>query len=98
LSKYKNPDFAGIIDPSGNPMCTGVVSGRQAGRPSLPPVNARLAAAITLICNRIRWRLAPTWVITGNRKWLSWQTSKQSTPRNFLEKLIVVRAAERAAS
>jgi hypothetical protein len=37
-------------------------------------------------------------VITGNRKWLSWQTSKQSTPRNFLEKLIVVRAAARAAS
>jgi hypothetical protein len=32
LSKYKNPDFAGILDPSGNPMCTGVVSGLQAVR------------------------------------------------------------------
>jgi hypothetical protein len=31
-SKYKNPDFAGILDPSGNPMCTGFVSGRQAGQ------------------------------------------------------------------
>ena len=30
--QVQNPDFAGILDPSGNPMCTGFVSGRQAGQ------------------------------------------------------------------
>jgi hypothetical protein len=41
--------------------------------------------------------LAANQVIAGNSKRLSWQTSGIDT-RNFLEKLIVVSAAERAAS
>jgi hypothetical protein len=48
-SKYKDPDFAGILDPSGKLMCTGVVSGWQAGQLKPQPMNAPQGAALKVI-------------------------------------------------
>jgi hypothetical protein len=54
-------------------------------------------AAITLTCGWIKWRLPPTRSSQGIASGCP-DRHQASTPRNFLEKLIVVSAAERAAS
>jgi hypothetical protein len=69
-----------------------------AGKPASFPANeARRGAAITLTYGWIKWRLPPTRSSHGIASGCP-DRHQASTPRNFLEKLIVVSAAERAAS
>jgi hypothetical protein len=69
-----------------------------AGKPASFQANeARPGAAITLTCGWIMWRLPPTRSSQGIASGCP-DRHQASTPRNFLEKLIVVSAAERAAS
>src|SRR3984893_876131 len=69
-----------------------------AGKPASFPANeARPGAGITLTCGWIMWRLPLTRSSQGIASGCP-DRHQASTPRNFLEKLIVVSAAERAAS